>query len=84
MFLAVIAITLRKSILDPQGSMIAKSLRNLDFRVEDTRAGKHLELTFRASDENHARELLQEMCAKLLVNSVTEEYRIISLNAYED
>ena len=84
MYYAVVAVTLRRSILDPQGSVITKSLASLNFEVTETRVGKYLELTFAATDMEQATKLVDEMCSKLLINKITEEYRLISLVCMEN
>ncbi|WP_203334681.1 phosphoribosylformylglycinamidine synthase subunit PurS [Planococcus beigongshangi] len=70
-----IYVTLRESVLDPQGSAVMGSLHKMGYgEVKDVRIGKYLELMI--SDE--ARDidaLVNEMCHKLLTNTVIEDYR---------
>jgi len=75
--LAKIYITLKKDVLDPQGSVIANSLKSLGFNnVEDVRQGKFIEIKLNNKDKDDARKKLGEMCEKLLANLVIEDYKI--------
>lgn len=71
---AVIHVSLKKGILDPQGRAIAGALKSMGFdEVEDARQGKVIELTLGgAGDEAR----LREMCDRLLANPVIEDYRV--------
>ena len=69
-----IIVTLKNGVLDPQGKAIHHTLEGLGFTgVNDVRAGKLIELDV-ADDTSDA--ALDEMCRKLLVNTVIENYRI--------
>ena len=75
--LAKIYITLKKDVLDPQGSVIANSLKSLGFdNVEDVRQGKFIEIKLNNKNKNDAQKQLSEMCEKLLANLVIEDYKI--------
>jgi phosphoribosylformylglycinamidine synthase PurS subunit len=67
-------VTLKKGVLDPQGKAIHHALEGLGFAgINDVRAGKMIELDLDAG----AREgEVDEMCRKLLANTVIENYRI--------
>lgn len=70
-----IYVTLRESILDPQGSAVMGSLHKMDYsEVEDVRIGKYLELMI-SDDARDVDALVNEMCQKLLTNTVIEDYR---------
>lgn len=70
-----IYVTLRESILDPQGSAVKGSLTKMGYsEVEDLRIGKYLELTIADSDRD-IDTLVKEMCEKVLTNVVIEDYR---------
>ncbi|MCL2497938.1 MAG: phosphoribosylformylglycinamidine synthase subunit PurS [Symbiobacteriaceae bacterium] len=84
MFEAKIIVTLRSSILDPQGSAVATSLQSLSYPVPEVRIGKYMELTLQASDEQEATALLQIICQKVLANPVMEDYRILQLTRKEE
>ncbi|GEK31390.1 phosphoribosylformylglycinamidine synthase subunit PurS [Kurthia zopfii] len=70
-----IYVTLRESILDPQGSAVQGSLHNMGYdEVSEVRIGKFLELQIDPS-ERDVDTLVKEMCEKLLTNTVIEDYR---------
>jgi phosphoribosylformylglycinamidine synthase len=74
-FRAAIQVTLKPSVLDPQGATIARALGSLGFdEVRDVRAGKYLELYLAAPDEAAARQRVAQMCETLLANTVVERY----------
>jgi len=67
-------VTLKKGVLDPQGKAIHHALEGLGFEgVRDVRAGKLIELEV---DEDTSDEAVEEMCRKLLANTVIENFRI--------
>lgn len=72
---ARVYITLKRSVLDPQGEAVRKSLISLGFdETESVRIGKFIELEIDCDDESVAAERVEEMCAKLLANTVIERY----------
>ncbi len=76
-FKASIHITLRPSILDPQGKAVHHALGNLGYdAVRRVRIGKHAELWIEAESEEAARAVAQEACEKLLANPVMEDFAI--------
>ena len=75
MYKAIVKVTLKKKILDPQGKAIESSLHNLGFTgLTGVRTGKNIEMSIDETDLHRAKELVQSACTKLLANSVTEEY----------
>ncbi|MCX7877780.1 MAG: phosphoribosylformylglycinamidine synthase subunit PurS [Ignavibacteria bacterium] len=83
MYSAKIKITLRKSILDPQGKAVENSIKSMGYeKVTDTRIGKYIELMLDVTSENEARQITEEICRKLLANPVMEDYNfeIVNLN----
>jgi len=76
MFKAVVYVTLRESVLDPQGHAVKGALHTLGFdEVNNARIGKYMELTLDTRDRAQAEERVREMCEKLLANTVVEDYR---------
>ncbi len=74
---ARVFVTLKNGVLDPQGKAIGHALNNLGFgAVGAVRQGKLIEIELDESDEGAARAALQEMCEKLLANTVIEKYEI--------
>ena len=75
MYKVKVYITLRESVLDPQGTAVQQSLHSLTYNeVEDVRIGKYIELNI-GETERDLDELVKEMCEKLLANTVIETYR---------
>lgn len=74
---ARVHITLKKGVLDPQGKAIRHALEALGFLgVTDVRQGKVIELELVEEDPDAARAQAEEMCRKLLANTVIENYEI--------
>lgn len=74
---ARVVVTLKKSVLDPQGLAVSRALGTLGFsEVNDVRLGKIIELDLDAKDAAEARRRVEQMCEKLLANTVIEEYRV--------
>jgi phosphoribosylformylglycinamidine synthase subunit PurS len=72
---ARIHVTLKKSVLDPQGDTVKSGLASLGFTtVQDCRIGKFMVLRLNEPDTNAAKAKVDEMCKKLLANPVIEEY----------
>jgi phosphoribosylformylglycinamidine synthase PurS subunit len=74
-FRARITVTLRKSILDPQGKAVEHAIGMLNVgAVADVRIGKHIELKIDAANTTSARTIVDAVCKKLLANPVMEDY----------
>ncbi|MFC0469262.1 phosphoribosylformylglycinamidine synthase subunit PurS [Halalkalibacter kiskunsagensis] len=74
MYKVKVYITLRESVLDPQGGQVKRALHTMDYKeVEEVRIGKYMELTLKNTDDVEGR--IDEMCSKLLANTVIEDYR---------
>ena len=74
---ARVVVTLKRSVLDPQGQAVTRALGSLGFsEVKDVRLGKIIELDIDARDAAQAKERVEQMCEKLLANTVIEEYRV--------
>ena len=75
MYLAKITVTLRKSILDPQGKAVHHALESLRLDdVEEVRIGKFIELNINVTKQEDAARITEEACKKLLANPVMEDY----------
>lgn len=69
-----VVVTLKPGVLDPQGKAVHKALTGLGFGgVDEVRTGKLIELDVADDTSDSA---LDEMCRKLLANTVIENYRI--------
>jgi phosphoribosylformylglycinamidine synthase PurS subunit len=74
---AKVHITLKPGVLDPQGRAIQHALASLGFSgVDDVRQGKYIELDLGETDQAQARARVDEMCKKLLANTVIENYSV--------
>ncbi|MCP4386493.1 MAG: phosphoribosylformylglycinamidine synthase subunit PurS [Hyphomicrobiales bacterium] len=74
---ARITVTLKAGVLDPQGKAIEGSLAALGFdSVGAIRQGKVFDIDLDEADTERAGQLLQDMCEKLLANTVIEDYRV--------
>ena len=69
-------ITLKKDVLDPQGKVVQNSLLNLGINLENIRQGKYFELEINEKDQVKAEKKIDDMCKKLLVNLIIEDYKI--------
>jgi phosphoribosylformylglycinamidine synthase PurS subunit len=77
MFLSKVTITLRKSILDPQGKAVEHAVSTLGIRgVHDVRIGKYIEFRIEGNSEAEAQQVAEEVCKKLLANPVMEDYYV--------
>jgi phosphoribosylformylglycinamidine synthase PurS subunit len=75
LFKAIIKISLKQKILDPQGKAVENSLHNLGYTsLKGVRIGKNIELSIDETELQRAEELVRSACAKLLANPVTEDY----------
>ena len=72
-----IIITLKKDVLDPQGKVIEQTLQGMGVNsLKNLRQGKYIEIKLNESDEKKAYSIVDDMCKKLLVNLIIEEYKI--------
>jgi phosphoribosylformylglycinamidine synthase subunit PurS len=70
-------VTLKNGVLDPQGSAVAKTLQRMGHEeTRDVRIGKYIELDLA---DGTPRARVEEMCKKLLANTVIEDFRIEGL-----
>ena len=75
---ALVHVTLKPDVLDPQGKAIQHACASLGYdAVLDVRQGKLFEVKLAASDEAAARSLLEDLCRKLLANPVIEDYTVV-------
>lgn len=73
---ARIYVTLRSSVLDPAGTAVESGLKQMGYtEVESVRIGKYIEMQLSADSEEQAKQHLDEMCDRLLANTVIENYR---------
>jgi phosphoribosylformylglycinamidine synthase len=76
MYIAKVYITLKPTVNDPQGLTIRGALHTLGFStVQEVRAGKYIEIKIEENDLEKSRAEVQDMCKKLLANTVIENFR---------
>ena len=74
---ARVTVMLKDGVLDPQGEAVKHALQSLKYnKVESVRQGKVIELVLDENSEERASKSIQEMCKKLLANTVIESYEI--------
>ncbi|KOP64961.1 phosphoribosylformylglycinamidine synthase [Bacillus sp. FJAT-18019] len=76
MLKAKVYVTIKQSVLDPQGVAVQGALHSIGFKeVESLRIGKYMELELDTDNREEAEKRVKEMCEKLLANTVVENYR---------
>ena len=74
---AHIHVTLKNGVLDPQGKAVEHALESLGFDgVDNVRQGKFIELNLTETDPDKAEAKANDMCEKLLANTVIENYSV--------
>ena len=72
-----VTVTLKKDVLDPQGKVVENTLKNMGMDdLRNIRQGKHFEIEVGENDLVKAEKKIDEMCKKLLVNLIIEDYKI--------
>ena len=72
-----VTVTLKKNVLDPQGKVVENTLKNLGMLdLKSIRQGKFFEIEIEEKNEEVAKKKVNEMCNKLLVNLIIENYKI--------
>ncbi len=75
-----VTVTLKKDVLDPQGKVVQNTLIDLGMNnLKSIRQGKFFEIEIDESDEIQANKKIDEICKKLLVNLIIEDYKINKL-----
>ena len=72
-----VTVTLKKDVLDPQGKVVQNTLINMGMKnLKNLRQGKHFEIEVDENELSSAEKKVDEMCKKLLVNLIIEDYKI--------
>ena len=70
-------VTLKKDVLDPQGKVVSQTLKDMGFsNINSVRQGKFFEIELDETNKETARITVEEMCKKLLANTVVEDFTI--------
>lgn len=74
-----VSVTLKSGVLDPQGKAIEEALSRLGFNdIGSVRQGKTFDIELNETDPKKAQLILNDMCEKLLANTVIEDYSIVT------
>lgn len=75
---AKVYVTLKPSVLDPQGKAIHHSVELLGFeQIQDIRQGKYFEIALNADlTESQAKDAAEKIAKDVLANPVIEDYRV--------
>ena len=72
-----IVVTLKEDVLDPQGKVVNQTLKNMGYNnINSVRQGKYFEISINETDKNKAEKIIEEICKKLLTNTIIEDYKI--------
>ena len=64
--------------MDPQGKVIHQTLDGMGFKnINEVRQGKYFEIDVKETDPKKAKQIVEDMCTKLLANLVIENFKII-------
>ena len=70
-------VTLKKEVLDPQGKVVSQTLKNMGYKnIVNVRQGKYFDIEIEETNKEKAKEIVEEICKKLLTNVVIEDYTI--------
>ena len=70
-------VTLKKEVLDPQGKVVNQTLKNMGYKnIVSVRQGKYFDIELNETDKEKAKKVAKEICEKLLINVVIEDYKI--------
>ena len=70
-------VTLKKDVLDPQGKVVSKTLKNMGYNnIVNVRQGKYFEIELIGEDKEESKKVVEDVCKKLLTNTIIEDYKI--------
>jgi phosphoribosylformylglycinamidine synthase PurS subunit len=72
-----IKVILKKDVLDPQGKVVHQTLQNMGVdTLKSLRQGKYFEIEINEHNESIGKSKIEDMCRKLLVNLIIEDFEI--------
>ena len=75
-----VLVKLKNGVLDVQGKAVERGISELNVGgVGNVRVGRLIELDVNAANEAAARAIVDGLCQKFLVNTVIEQYEIVSV-----
>ncbi|MBI4467387.1 MAG: phosphoribosylformylglycinamidine synthase subunit PurS [Acidobacteria bacterium] len=73
---ARVYVTLKKTVLDPQGQTIHRALAGLGYKsIKEVRQGKVFDLKLDGLSPDQARQQVEQVARDVLTNPVVEEFR---------
>ena len=76
-------VTLKKDVLDPQGKVVSQTLKNMGYEnISNVRQGKYFEIELNETNKEKAKKTIEEICKKLLSNTIIENYTINQMNKW--
>ena len=68
---------MKKDVLDTQGKVVNQTLKNMGYKnIINVRQGKYFEIELNETDKEKAKKIVEEICKKLLSNTIIEDYTI--------
>ena len=72
-----VKVSLKKDVLDPQGKVVQQTLQNMGMdTLRSLRQGKYFEIEVNENNESIAKDKIEDMCKKLLVNLIIEDFEL--------
>lgn len=76
--IAKVLVSLKDEVLDPAGRALTERLNSLGFsEVKSAKIGKYIELNIDTGDREKEKERVEDMCYKMLANTIIEDFEII-------
>lgn len=76
--IAKVLVSLKDEVLDPAGRALAERLNHLGFtEVKEAKVGKYIELYIETGDREKEKGRIQDMCHKLLANTLIEDFEVL-------
>ena len=74
---AIVTVTLKPSILDPQGEAVLHAVQGMGLKeVKSVRIGKYIELEIQGGDKEMLKKKLEQISGELLSNPVMENFHL--------
>jgi len=75
---AVVYVSYKPTVLDPQGKTICSALQGMGYReISGVRQGKYFEISLEPeTDRRRAEQRIEEVAHEVLANPVIEDYRV--------
>ena len=75
---ATVIVTLKPTVLDPQGMTIQRSVASMGLDVADIRQGKYFDINLKdGASLEHSHKIVERLAKEVLTNPVIEQYRIV-------